>query len=293
MSSHDHKDIDDVTGTDTTGHSWDGIKELNNPLPRWWLWIFYITIVWAIGYMILMPALPGLPGGASSSGLLNNSARDNLHAEMEAARSARAELTERLVNASLQEIETDRELQTLARAWGQSQFHDNCATCHGEAGRGNKGYPALGDDVWLWDGTLDGIEATLRYGIRQPDSDQTRFSLMPSFGEILTREEISDVTHHVVAISGQEGVDLAAAARGAAVFQSQCSSCHGDHGRGMREVGAPDLTDREWLFGGSPDEIRTTITYARNAHMPAWQGRLDDATIKALAVYVHTLGGGE
>lgn len=293
----DHKrDIDEVSGVETTGHSWDGIKELNNPLPRWWLYVFYASIVWAIGYMIFMPAIPALPGTGMTNtpGLRGHSDRALVAQQVEALHTERATAASRLINASLSEIENDLSLQQFALAMGESAFGDNCATCHGAGGRGAKGYPMLADDIWLWDGTLEGIEYTLRHGIRHNEDPDTRRNAMPAFGRdgLLTPKEIDDLVQYVLYLSGREA-DKAAINRAAPVFATQCVSCHGTDGKGNRQLGAPNLTDHEWLFGGEPRDIQQTIYSARNAHMPAWQGRLDDPTIKALAVYVHSLGGGE
>ena len=289
------KDIDGHSGIETTGHSWDGIKELNNPLPRWWLYIWYGTIVWAVVYMIFMPAIPALPGlGTNTPGVRGHSDRDLVAEAMVELKTARVEQSALLLDASLEEIETDRELQQFALAMGESLFGDNCATCHGAGGRGAVGYPSLADDVWLWDGALDGIEFTLRHGIRHEGDGQTRFSLMPSFGRdgLLARGEIENLTQYVLRVSDQEhNTDAADAAE--ATFQQQCAACHGPNAQGDRIQGAPNLTDAEWLYGSSEEAIYATIYNARNSHMPAWQDRLDDASIKALAVYVHTLGGGE
>lgn len=289
------KDVDDHSGIETTGHSWDGIKELNNPLPRWWLFVWYGTIIWAVIYMILMPALPALPGlGTHTPGLRNHSDRDLVDVAVSDLKSARVEQSATLLQASLEEIETDRELQQFALAMGESLFGDNCATCHGAGGRGAVGYPTLADDVWLWDGTLDGIEYTLRHGIRHDDDLDTRFSLMPAFGRdgLLSNAQIDGLTHYVLRASDQD-FDVSLADGAAALYQQQCASCHGVDATGDRLQGAPNLTDREWLYGGSEAAIYNTIFNARNSHMPAWQDRLDDASIRALAVYVHTLGGGE
>lgn len=295
MTEH-KKDIDEVSGVETTGHSWDGIKELNNPLPRWWLYVFYASIVWAIGYMIFMPAIPSLPGmGVNNTpGLRGHSDRAQVAQEVAELRSGRSEAASQLVTASLSEIENDLTLQQFALAMGESAFGDNCATCHGAGGRGAKGYPMLADDIWLWDGTLEGIEYTLRHGIRHNEDPDTRRNAMPAFGRdgLLTPKEIDDLVQYVLNLSGREA-DKAAINRAAPIFATQCVSCHGTDGKGNRQLGAPNLTDHEWLFGGEPRDIQQTIYSARNAHMPAWQGRLDDPTIKALAVYVHSLGGGE
>ena len=294
MSEH-HKDIDQPTGVETTGHEWDGIKELNNPLPRWWLYIWYGTIAFSIGYMIVMPAIPALPGlGTNTRGLAGQSDRIAVAEQVESLRSQRSASGAALLTASLEEIETDRELQQFAMASGESAFGDNCATCHGAGGRGAKGYPTLADDAWLWSGTLEGIQYTLQHGIRHEENPETRFSLMPAFGRdrILERQQIDDVVNHVLSLSGRE-VDEAASNRGADIYAAQCASCHGDNGTGDRTVGAPNLTDDIWVFGGEYRDVYNTVYNARNAHMPAWGERLDEATIKSLAVYVHSLGGGE
>jgi cytochrome c oxidase cbb3-type subunit III len=294
MSSDDKK-IDQHSGVETTGHSWDGIEELNNPLPRWWLYTWYITIVIAVVYMILMPAIPALPGmGTNTKGLRNHSDRDNIAAAMAELESERQANAVVLLDASLQDIERDRDLQQFALAMGESLFEVNCATCHGVGGRGAKGYPILADDVWLWDGTLQGIEFTLHHGIRHMSDDQTRNSAMPRFGrdKLLSPQEIDDLVQYVLNFSGRAD-DASAVVRAAPLYASQCATCHGQAGQGDRAVGAPNLTDSDWLFGGEPADIYTTIYNARNSHMPAWTDRLDDASIKALAVYVHSLGGGE
>ena len=289
------KPIDQESGVETTGHSWDGIKELNNPLPRWWLYIWFATIIWAIVYMILMPALPALPGlGTHTKGLRNHSDRDLVAAALSDLQSARAEQSARLLKASLEEIETDRQLQQFALAMGESLFGDNCATCHGAGGQGAWGYPGLADDVWLWDGQLQGIEYTIRHGIRHEADPQTRFSMMPRFGAdgLLDAAEIEALTDFVLSLSAQPSPSETAGP-GQALYHQHCSTCHGEQAKGDRSQGAPDLTDAVWLYGGSYQEIYQTIYNARNAHMPAWQARLDDAAIRALSVYVHTLGGGE
>ncbi|NWG45880.1 MAG: cytochrome-c oxidase, cbb3-type subunit III [Alphaproteobacteria bacterium] len=288
------KDIDQVSGYETTGHEWDGIKELNRPLPRWWVWIFYATIVWSIGYMIFMPAIPGLPGMAGATpGLRNHSERTNVAEALSAAEAARGPLFAKLAGASLGSVENDPELLQFALAAGRSAFGDNCATCHGSGAQGFKGYPNLNDDVWLWGGGLSDIKQTLLYGIRSGHPD-TRQSDMPAFGRdgILSGAEIHAVVNHVLALSGQEA-DAAAAAGGRAIFAAQCASCHGEAGKGLREFGAPNLTDAEWLYGGDYETLRETVTNSRRGVMPYWADRLDEGTIDALAIYVHTLGGGE
>jgi cytochrome c oxidase cbb3-type subunit 3 len=289
-------DIDEHTGVETTGHTWDGIQELNTPLPRWWLFIFFATIVWAVIYMVLMPAIPALPGTGMTNtpGARGHSDRALVAQEIRALNAERAAGAASLVSASLSEIENDLSLQQFALAMGESAFGDNCATCHGAGGRGAKGYPMLADDIWLWDGTLNGIETTLLHGIRHAEDPDTRQSAMPAFGRdgLLSEKEIEDLVQYVLSLSGGSS-DAAAISRAAPIFAQQCAVCHGAAGAGNRQIGAPNLTDQEWLYGGEVRDISLTIHNARNSQMPAWQGRLDEPTIKALAVYVHSLGGGE
>jgi cytochrome c oxidase cbb3-type subunit 3 len=295
MSEHSsHPDVDVHTGTQTTGHEWDGIKELNTPLPRWWLILFYACTVIAIIYMVLMPAWPALPGmQGHTRGVLDYSDRDAVAVDLAKLDSERAVYAERLVGASLQEIEADPDLQTFARAAGESAFGDNCATCHGAGGRGAKGYPVLADDAWLWGGTLEDIQYTLIHGIRAAPAE-TRFSAMPAFGRdgLLKQTEINDLVEHLINLSGGEA-NVQAAARGADLFATNCVVCHGENAQGDQAIGAPNLTDGDWLYGGERREIYASIYNPRNSVMPYWSDRIDPATIKALAIYVHSLGGGE
>ncbi|MFS2319062.1 cytochrome-c oxidase, cbb3-type subunit III [Maricaulis sp. D1M11] len=298
MSDENHKiETDAHSGTETTGHEWDGIKELDTPLPRWWLWIFYGTIVWAVIYMIFMPAIPGLPGmsadGDHSRGLRNHSERANVAIAMEALHDSRAEGFARLEGASIAQIENDPSLLGFVLAAGEAAFGDNCATCHGSGGAGAIGYPNLNDDVWLWGGTYEDIHTTLRFGIRAEHLD-TRFSQMPAYGRdgILTTAEIRDVSEYVLSFSGLSE-DAEAAARGQVTFESQCAACHMEDGSGDRFQGAPNLADAEWLYGSDPEQVYSTIYRGPYGVMPAWEGRLSDQTIDALAAYVFLLGGGE
>ncbi len=284
-------EIDQATGTETTGHEWDGIKELNTPLPRWWLWVFYATIVWAIGYWVLYPAWPMLAG--YTHGVLNHSQRADVAQSVRELKTQRAIQGKALQGATLQQIEADPNLLQFAREAGKSAFGDNCATCHGSGAQGFKGYPNLNDDVWLWGGTLDDIRHTIQVGVRSSHPD-TRASQMPAFGRdgLLEKAQITDLTQYVLKLSGRKA-NAAAVARAEPLFKEQCAACHGDDGRGKREFGAPNLTDRDWLYGGSADEIRMQIEQGRGGVMPTWGTRLDAMTVDALAVYVHSLGGGE
>ncbi len=285
------KEIDKVTGTETTGHEWDGIKELNTPLPRWWIGIFYICIVWAVGYWILMPAWPTING--YTHGLLNHSQRDSVTAAVNQLKAARAGREKVLANASLEQIQSDPNLLQFAMAEGKAAFGDNCAGCHGSGGQGAKSYPNLNDDVWLWGGKLEDIQHTITVGVRST-SPETRQSQMPAWGRsnILTPHQIIDLTEYVVNLSHRPA-DQKAVGRATKLFKDNCASCHGPEGKGQRKDGSPNLTDNEWLYGSSRDTIYDQIWNGHGGVMPTWGGRLSPATIKALAVYVHSLGGGE
>ena len=283
---------DEHSGVETTGHEWDGIRELDNPLPRWWLWVFYGCIAVAVVYWVLMPAWPGLNG--YTPGVLKQSDRADVVEQLNALQAQRGRSEGLLVTATLQQIEADPALQAHALAVGQSVFGDNCASCHGIGGGGAKGYPNLRDDVWLWGGTLEQIEHTIRVGVRSAHPE-TRTSQMPAFGRdgMLDAAQVSDLSSYVVALSGREA-DAAAVGRAGQLFADNCAACHAPNGSGNRDLGAPDLTDREWLYGSDTDSIRNQIHNGRNGVMPTWEGRFSPGVIKALAVYVHVnAGGGE
>jgi cytochrome c oxidase cbb3-type subunit 3 len=285
-------EIDVVTGTATTGHEWDGIKELNTPLPRWWVWVFYATIIWSVLYWIVYPAWPLV--SSYTKGLFGYSSRANVAVEIAALHNLRGEKAVALANASLDEIEKNPALLAFARAQGKAAFGDNCAPCHGIGATGAKGYPNLNDDDWLWGGTLPAIYQTIQYGIRS-GHPEARENQMPAFGKdgVLTREQIVQVANYVRSLSElpvRQGVDLAA---GKKIFADNCSVCHGEDGKGNQELGAPDLADRLYLRGSDEASIIDMINNGGGGVMPAWTGRLNPATLKALAVYVHTLGGGK
>jgi cytochrome c oxidase cbb3-type subunit 3 len=283
---------DEHSGVETTGHEWDGIRELDNPLPRWWLWVWYGSIAAAIVYWVLMPAWPGLRG--YTPGLLKQSDRADVVEQLADLQAQRGRGEALLMSASLEQIEADPDLQAHALAVGQSVFGDNCASCHGVGGGGAKGYPNLRDDVWLWGGSLAEIEQTIRVGVRSAHPE-TRTSQMPAFGRdgMLNDGQAADLTEYVVALSGREA-DAAAVDRARQLYADNCAACHAPNGAGNRELGAPNLTDREWLYGSDRDSIRGQIHNGRNGVMPTWEGRFSPAVIKALAVYVHVnAGGGE
>jgi cytochrome c oxidase cbb3-type subunit 3 len=285
------KDVDDFSGTETTGHEWDGIKELDNPLPRWWLVVFLACIVWAVGYWVVYPAWPGITG--YTRGILNHSQRDEVTADVAALKAGRATRVNALHNDSLEQIQATPDLQQFAMAEGKALFGDNCAPCHGAGGQGAHGYPNLNDDVWLWGGSLSDIQHTITVGVRST-SAQTRQSQMPSFGRdgILKPDQVADLTEYVVHLSGRPA-DNAAVNRATKLFAQNCAMCHGTAGRGNRQVGAPNLTDNEWLYGSTRDDISDQIWNGHGGVMPTWSGRLTPEEIKSLTIYVHNLGGGE
>jgi cytochrome c oxidase cbb3-type subunit III len=290
--AHD-ADVDAVTGRTTTGHEWDGIRELNTPLPRWWLWTLYLTIVWAVGYMIVYPAWPLI--SSHTRGVLGYSSRAELAADMQALEAARSRQAAGLQSADLAQIKADPGLLRIALARGKAAFGDNCVGCHGQGGAGALSYPALVDDDWIWGGKLDDIALTIRHGVRWTQDERTRMGDMPAFVRtgMLKKAEAELAVEYVRSLARLDvlpGVDLAKAKE---VFDTNCASCHGEQGKGNREVGSPDLTDAIWLYGSSRQAMNEGVANGRGGAMPAWAGRLDPVTIKALTIYVHSLGGGE
>lgn len=286
-----NREIDELTGQETTGHEWDGIKELNSPLPRWWLWTFYLCIIWAVAYWVAMPAIPLVSG--YTKGVLGYSQRDKVQEQLDDAFAAQGSFRTRIEEASLAEIQDVPELQEFAMAGGRSAFAVNCSQCHGAGGAGAPGFPNLNDDAWIWGGSLEQIHETIRVGIRSSHED-TRFNQMPAFlkDEILERPQVDAVVEYVLRESGQDH-DAIVAAAGREVYVEQCAACHQESGRGDRELGAPNLVDAIWLYGGTREEIWNTVANARNGVMPNWDDKLDPIVRKQLAIYVHALGGGE
>lgn len=287
-----NKEIDHATGVETTGHVWDGdLKELNKPLPRWWLYTFYVCILWAVGYWVAYPAWPVV--GGYTKGMLGYSQRETVTQEVAAGKAAQGELRASVEKTALAEIPKNPELLRFATASGAAAFASNCAPCHGRGAQGAKGFPNLNDDDWLWGGSVDAIQQTIQHGIRSDDKD-TRVSAMPRFGleKLLEEKQISDAAEFVLSLSGKS-TDKAAAESGKAIFGEQCAVCHGEDAKGNQELGAPNLTDAIWLYGGAKADVMQTITTGRGGMMPAWTSRLDPVTVKSLAVYVHGLGGGK
>ena len=285
-------EVDEITGVQTTGHDWDGIKELNNPLPRWWLWTFYATIIFAIGYMIYYPAIPLI--NTATQGVSGITNRMLVARELDAAQSARADIVANIESASLEEIRTDDNLFRFAVAGGQSMFKVYCTQCHGSGAQGAPGYPNLNDDDWLWGGDLDAIYTSIKHGIRNDEDDDARVSQMPAFGadELLESDVIKAISNQVMALAGLEH-DIEFAKWGVGPYAENCADCHGKLGKGDIEQGAPDLTDAIWFYGNKQDDIIAQISTPRHGVMPAWINRLGDASVKQLAVYIHSLGGGQ
>ncbi|THV25048.1 cytochrome-c oxidase, cbb3-type subunit III [Peteryoungia ipomoeae] len=286
----DKKHIDEISGVETTGHEWDGIRELNNPMPRWWVYTFYVTILWAIGYSVMYPAWPLLTD--NTKGLLGYSSRAEVAQELEVAKSAQVAYLDKISAASLQDIVADRELAQFAVAGGAAAFKVNCSPCHGSGAAGGAGYPNLNDDDWLWGGDLDSIHTSITHGIRYDQDPDTRISEMPAFADIIDGEQIKQVAAYVVSLSGTP-LDAAMVEPGRQVFADNCASCHGEDAKGIKDMGAPNLADAIWLKAEGEAQIAAQIRQPKHGVMPGWGARLGDTTVKQLTVYVHSLGGGE
>jgi cytochrome c oxidase cbb3-type subunit III len=274
----------------TTGHSWDGVEEYNTPAPRWWLTVWIVCIIYAVGYWFVYPTWPTLSG--NTKGLKNWTQQSQLAESQNEITKRQNVYLEKFNKASFADIKKDKDLMEFAINGGKAAFQNNCAMCHGTGAAGQKGFPNLNDDDWLWGGKVEDIYSTLLYGIRS-GHDKAREAKMPAFGtdKILTKEEIEQVTDYVLGFSN--GQDQSQFPAGKELFANNCAACHNSSAKGNQEVGAPNLTDKIWLYGGSKEEVIYTITNSRNGVMPSWNGRLDNNTIKELAVYIHSLGGGE
>jgi cytochrome c oxidase cbb3-type subunit 3 len=279
---------DALTGKTTTGHEWDGIKELNTPLPRWWLYTFYACCLFALVWVILYPSLPYVRG------ITGWTAREAIGRAVEAHNQRIEPMMARIREATPAAIAADPQLRAFALAGGRVAFGTNCAGCHGAGGQGAiGGFPNLADDDWLFGGGFDAIQFTIRHGIRNGEDSRARGIAMPAFlAAGWTWAQVSDTAEHVRSLSGQPH-DAAAAARGAELYAANCAVCHGAAGEGNRQMGSPRLNDQIWLYGGDKAAIMHSIAYSRAGVMPAFAGRLDPAMINMLTVYVHALGGGE
>jgi cytochrome c oxidase cbb3-type subunit 3 len=292
MATESKPHVDAISGVATTGHEWDGLRELNNPLPRWWLWTMYATIVWGLLYSIAYPAWPLV--SSYTTGVLGYATRSAIEQDLAALRALRGERGEELAKSELADVAKSPELLDFARAFGKAAFGDNCAGCHGQGGAGGKGYPSLVDDDWLWGGTLADIQKTIRFGIRSTH-DETRPGNMPAFGRdnMLKADEIDAIADFTLTLAKQPPEKPDQVAKGAELFKTNCASCHGEDGKGKADVGSPNLTDGITLYGMTKKAIVEGMQNGRGAVMPHWTGRLDETTIKALTVFVHGLGGGK
>ena len=288
-----NKEKDHITGVETTGHEWDGLKELNNPAPRWWLWVFLVTVIWSVGYWVIYPAWPTSEG--NTKGKWGWTQHEQLKEKQTEIAERRSVYQERFDAASLQEIKNDPALFEFARVGGASAFKENCAACHGTGAAGAKGYPNLNDDDWIWCGTLSKIYETIKVGINSGHVNQ-HSTIMPAFGKdgILNKGQIQDVVEYVFKLhQGNKAEITEAYNRGQVVFAENCASCHGVSGEGNSDMGAPRLNDEIWLWGGDKASIQNTVVNAHVGVMPAWEERLSPSTVKALAIYVYSLGGGQ
>jgi cytochrome c oxidase cbb3-type subunit 3 len=260
--------------TDTTGHVWDeNLAEYNNPLPRWWMWLFYITIVFALGYLVMFPGL------GSFGGSLGWTSKKQFDEEMAASREQFGPLYDKYLKMDLAAVAADPQAQQM----GQRLFLNQCAQCHGSDGGGSRGFPSLRDNDWLWGGTPELIKTTIMEG---------RNGIMPSQAAALgTAEDVKDVANYVLSLSGRTHDGLRAQ-RGKDKFML-CAACHGADGKGNQALGAPNLTDRIWLHGGSEAAIIETITKGRNSVMPAHKDLLGEAKVHLLAAYVMNLSKSE
>jgi len=285
-----HKHVDEVSGVETTGHEWDGIRELNNPMPRWWVYSFYATIIWAIGYAVAYPSWPML--AEATKGVLGYSSRAEVSAELANAKAAQAGNLERIAASTVEDIMADPELRQFAIAAGASVFKVNCAQCHGSGAAGGKGFPNLNDDEWLWGGKPEEIYQTIAHGVRHQGDGETRVSEMPAFADMLAPEELRATAAYVVSLTGTPS-NPALVEPGKQLFADNCASCHGADAKGSREFGAPNLADAIWLKGEGEQAIVDQMRSPKHGVMPAWLQRIGDPVVKELAVFVHSLGGGE
>ncbi len=282
--------VDEETGVDTTGHSWDGIQELNNPLPRWWLWTFYLTIIWGIGYTIAYPAWPMVSG--ATAGVLGWSARGTVANDIAEHDGQNANLVTALLQADMTTLPENADLNRYAVARGGAVFRAQCSQCHGSGAAGATGYPNLLDDDWLWGGEMEQIIYSVTHGIRNEVDPDAHWSQMPAFGDIFTKEETAATVEYLVSLSSSE-FDATLAEEGATLFLDNCAACHGDNAMGDRAVGAPNLADAIWLYGGDREALTYSVENARFGVMPAWGQRLSEEDVRAVSAYVHALGGGE
>ncbi|MFN3236080.1 MAG: cytochrome-c oxidase, cbb3-type subunit III [Pseudomonadales bacterium] len=254
----------------TTGHSYDGIEEYDNPLPSWWYWKFVLTIVFALGYLVYYPGLGNWQGisGWTSVG--------EYEKDQAAAEAKYGPIYAQFNDLSLDEVAANPEALNM----GRRLYANNCSVCHGAEGKGSLGFPNLTDSDWLWGGSDEQIKTTLMQG---------RIAAMPPWISVLGEQGVQEAAEYVLKISGADGVDEALATAGEAHYQSLCVACHGPNGKGNTLMGAPNLTDDIWLYGGSRDLIRHNLRFGLNGRMPAFAEKLGPDRVHIVAGYVRSL----
>ncbi|WP_428413594.1 cytochrome-c oxidase, cbb3-type subunit III [Pararhizobium sp.] len=285
-------EVDPVSGRKTTGHIWNGIKELDTPIPRGVLLFLIVTHIFAVLWWFLLPTWP--LGRTYTKGLLGIDQKITVEETLREGADARASWVNKIDSMSYDQIRADEQLMATVRSTGNQLFGDNCAACHGRDGKGGNNYPNLTDDDWIWGGGPEKIQETLTVGINSRHAD-TRVAQMPAFGkdEMLDRQQVGDVAAYVIALSDpttSTAENVNQIDKGREVFLTTCAACHGENAKGNPDVGAPNLTDSQWIYGGSLQSIIDTIHGGRQGHMPTWDERLSPSEIKILALYVNALG---
>ncbi|MGE4252230.1 MAG: cytochrome-c oxidase, cbb3-type subunit III [Parvibaculaceae bacterium] len=283
---------DPITGRLTTGHEWNGIEELDTPIPRVVLFFLAVTTLFAIGYWIAMPAWP--LGSTYTKGILGVDQRDIVARQVEAARLARGPWMDKIGAADFATLTADPAIMRHVRETGRTLFADNCAVCHGVNATGGPGFPNLTAKAWLWGGEPETLARTISVGINSTNDD-TRTSQMLGFGSTGTLDvkqvgQVAAYVHSLSAAPSEDAIDAETRKTGQEIFTANCVSCHGEDAKGKQDVGAPDLTDKVSIYGGDLESIYRTIYSGRQGHMPHWKNRLSPAEIKLLALYVDTLG---
>lgn len=285
---------DPYTGHMTTGHEWNGIKELNTPVPKVIFGFLSAAFLFALGYWYFMPAWP--LGDTYTRGSLGIDQRTEIQEQLAEAEAASADWKTAMEAADFDTIRADVELMDIVRESGSALYRDNCSMCHGSDGEGGRYFPRLNDDAWLWSDDPDAILHTLRVGINA-NHPETRVGQMPAFGDngTLSSSEIDDLVLYLLSRSntligsGTAASELLAVNRGSRTYATQCIACHGADMQGNPALGAPNLADDFWLYGGDEEGLRTTIVHGRGGHMPAWESRLDVAERKVLTLHVLSL----
>lgn len=284
----DHEEVrDSYTGYLTTGHEWNGITELNTPVPRAVYFFLTLAFLFSVGYWVLMPAWP--LGDTYTKGLLGIDQRKVVAASLTAAATDRSAWSRKIAGEDYAAIQADPALMAVVRETGHTLFGNNCAACHGVDAKGGPGFPNLTTSSWLWGGKPEDIFNTIKVGINSAHKD-SRSSQMPAFGrdQMLPRGDVLKAASYVYSLShpGTKDLDPKNVEAGKAIFAANCVACHGENAKGNAELGAPDLTDKSWIYGGDLETIDTTIWGGRQGHMPTWEGRLSDLDRKILTLYL-------